>query len=299
MALETWITNAQTAISEGRLCTAAEFHSLAARQNGFEAGTVISAKEVNAALRQANMVAVALCYAVGAGHSFSIESNSGQLRTYFEHYFEAVVENVSYNASTRKLTVKFKDGRVKDINLGDFPSQVESAVKDGNGNVIVETYATKVELANYATVGQLSDYVTQSIANATYATKEELDDYLTEADAALTYATKTELNEQKSWCDEYDSGDPTLNALMADSWSDYSPGASGNIENIIVANSHDFSADDNVIISIDKSATKAQCEAFYDALLVPVGIDTELGALIVKALGDVPSIDIPVTVMRV
>ena len=200
-----WIDNPQAAIANGKLCTFTEFYNLTSRKNGFSSGDVISSKEVNSALRQANMVTTALCYAVGAGEIASLESNSGELRTFFEHYFEAVVENVNYNASTRILTVEKKDGRTKNIKLGDFPTQAESAEKDGNGNIITQTYATKVELANYATVGQLSDYVTQSIANAIYATKEELSNYLTEANAELIYATKTELNEQASWSEEYDN----------------------------------------------------------------------------------------------
>lgn len=286
MAIKSWIDNPQTAIANGKLCTYTEFNNLTARKNGFSSGDVISSKEVNSALRQANMVASALCYAVGAGNSFSIESNTNELRNYFEAYFEAVVENVSYDTSTRKLTVKFKDGRVKNLNLGDFPIQAESAEKDGNGNVITETYATKVELANYATVGQLSDYVTQSIANATYATQSNLDQAIENEEA------------HRSWSEEYDPSEPMFRCLLAAYWGDYSPDSGDGNENQILIDEHEVTNADNLIISIDKSATKAQCEAFYDALLVPVMVDEDI-QIIVKALGDIPSIDIPVTVMRV
>ncbi len=250
---KTWIDNPTQAITEGKLCTAQEFDQLTARQTGFASGTTISSKEVNSALRQANLVVTALMETIAPNYqSGSLESSLNQIKYPIQMYFGQLIGSVTYDNGTHTLTVIHRNGTTETYTIDTSTGTVEAAIKDGAGNVITETYATK-----------------------------------------------TELNEQASWCDEYDSEDPTLNALMADSWSNYSAGASGNIENIIVANSHDFSENDNVIISIDKSATKAQCEAFYDALLVPVGIDMELGALIVKALGDIPSIDIPVTVMRV
>lgn len=247
-----WIDNPTTGVN-GNILSSADFISSLERANGFQSGTVISAKSVNSALRQANLVVTALMETIAPNYqSGSLESSVNQIKFAFSTYFDPLIGSVTYDDGTHTLTVVHRNGATETYTIDVSSGTVEAAVKDGAGNVITETYATK-----------------------------------------------SELNEQASWCDEYDPEEPYVNALMADSWSDYSPGASGNIENVIVANSHDFSENDNVIISIDKSATKAQCEAFYDALLVPVGIDMELGALIVKALGDIPSVDIPVTVMRV
>lgn len=294
MSFEGWIDNPAQAVAEGKLCTAQEYHALTARKKGFSSGDVISSKEVNSALRQANLVTSALCQAVGMPPELTIESVIGQLTQRFKAYFNLAVEAVIYNDRTRKLGVRYKSGITYTYDLGDFPTQVDSAEKDGNGNVITETYATKVELADYATVGQLSDYVTQSVANATYATKEELDNYLTEANAELIYATKTELNEQASWSEEYDSINPTKLLIETGTWYETN-------RNIITVPYHTAKEDDNFIVSIADSATKQQCEAFNASLLVLDRIESfdDDFDIYIKALGDIPSIDIPVKVVKI
>lgn len=253
---KTWIDNPTTGVN-GNILTKEEFDQLTARQTGFASGTVISSKEVNSALRQANLVVAALMETVAPNYqSGSLESSLNQIKFAFTTFFNPMVGSVTYDESTHVLRVEHKSGAVETYTIDVSSGTVEAAIKDGAGNVITETYLTK-------------------------------------RDAALTYADKTWTQElvdnQASWCDEYDSSYPLLNELTASNWDVD--------ENEIVPNTHTVGDNDNIIISIDKSATKAQCEAFYDALLVPVG--QEDGVITVKALGDIPSIDIPVTVMRV
>lgn len=254
---KTWIDNPTQAITEGKLCTAQEFDQLTARQTGFASGTVISSKEVNSALRQANLVATALMETIAPNYqSGSLESSLNQIKYPMEMYFGQLIGSVTYDDGTHTLTVVHRNGTTETYTIDTSTGTVEAAIKDGAGNVITETYLTK-------------------------------------RDAALTYAdkvwTQELVNNQASWCDEYDSSYPLLNELTVANWDVD--------ENEIVPNTHTVGDNDNIIISIDKSATKAQCEAFYDALLVPVG--QEDGVITVKALGDIPSIDIPVTVMKV
>lgn len=249
---KTWIDNPTQAITEGKLCTAQEFDQLTARQTGFASGTVISSKEVNSALRQANLVATALMETIAPNYqSGSLESSLNQIKFAFSTYFDPLIGSVTYDDGTHTLTVVHRNGATETYTIDVSSGTVEAAIKDGDGNVITETYATK-----------------------------------------------TEVEAQESWSEEYDSDEPMFRCLVASDWGDYSPDSSDGNENQILIDGHEVTDADNLIISIDKSATKAQCEAFYDALIVPVMVDEGI-QIIVKALGDIPSVDIPVTVMRV
>ena len=199
--------------------------------------------------------------------SGSLESSINQIKQPMQLYFGQLIGSVTYDDGTHTLTVIHRNGATETYVIDVSSGTVEAAVKDGAGNVITETYETK-------------HYV-----NTNCATKTELNS----AVASLS-----------SWCDEYDSGYPDLNKLIASNWDNYTTGSTDGNENYIVPHTHEVLDTDNIILSIDKSATKAQCEAFYNAMIVPVGIDPDSSeTIIVKELGTVPSIDIPVTVMRV
>ena len=65
-------------------------------------------------------------------------------------------------------------------------NDVTNATNDGNGNNIVNTYATKTDVS--------TNYLTKTEASNTYATKTDVStNYLTKTEASNTYATKTEL----------------------------------------------------------------------------------------------------------
>ena len=65
-------------------------------------------------------------------------------------------------------------------------NDVANATNDGNGNNIVNTYATKTDVS--------TNYLTKTDASNTYATKTDVStNYLTKTDASNTYATKAEL----------------------------------------------------------------------------------------------------------
>lgn len=111
MAFTVWIDD--NYVSTNNLLSASDFSTNADRQSGFKAGNVASARNVNSAVRQANLIAVALMQSMNITN-FDLTSRVTDVKAAIDSYFtNAFNAKLGTSGDASNVTVNFTDAATK------------------------------------------------------------------------------------------------------------------------------------------------------------------------------------------
>lgn len=117
MAFKVWIDDDK--VTSTNVLSASDFSTNAERQSGFQANSAASAKNVNSAVRQANLIAVALMESMGIT-SLNLTSSVNDVKTAIDTYFtNAFAKKLDTTGDAKNAKVTFTAGSTGQLTSGN------------------------------------------------------------------------------------------------------------------------------------------------------------------------------------
>ena len=122
MAFKVWIDDDK--VTSTNVLSASDFSTNTERQSGFQANSAASAKNVNSAVRQANLIAVALMESMGIT-SLNLTSSVNDVKTAIDTYFtNAFAKKLDTTGDAKNAKVTFTTGSTGQLTSGNSLSNL-------------------------------------------------------------------------------------------------------------------------------------------------------------------------------